>query len=137
MPVESTMTLEEYFAQEQFYFSDSKGEAVLLKDMPYPHLVYSMRKLIREWSERFVGTPLFHAMFAIACPNTTKMQSLLANRVSIGYWLEAPGARTRKQVRGSAISVANRLGLVLKFERKDEILYISAEEVPNITLRSK
>lgn len=136
MPVERTLTIQEYFAQGDFYFSQTQGEQILVDKMPYPHLVYAMKKTLREEPE-FEGTTLFYAMFRRACPSTNQILSLLSNRVSVGYWLGAPGARSRRQVRGTAITCANKLGLVLEFETKDDVLYMTPKDTPNITLRNK
>lgn len=136
MPVERTLTISEYFAQGDFYFSESQGGQVSVDKMPYPHLVYAMKKLLREEPE-FEGSNLFYSMFRRACPNVNQILSLLSNRVSVGYWLGAPGARTRRQVRATAITCSNKLGVVLEFETKDDVLYMTPKDTPNITLRSK
>lgn len=136
MTVEHTLSFSDYLGQDKFYFSESRGEAISLDKMPYPHLVFSMKKLLREHPE-CVESKLFQAMLLRACPSSSRMTSLFSNRVSVGYWLGAPGAKTRKQVRGMAIIAANNFGFLLKFERKDDILYITPEPVPQITLRKK
>ena len=136
MPVERTLTISEYFAQGDFYFSESQGEQIQVDKMPYPHLVYAMKKTLREYPE-FEGTTLFYSMFRRACPNQNQILSLLSNQVSVGYWLGAPGAKSRRQIRGIAISCANKLGDVLEFDTKDDVLYMTPKDTPNITLRNK
>ena len=136
MPVDHTLTIEEYFSQGDFYFSESQGDKIAVDKMPYPHLVYAMKKLLRDHAE-FWGTTLFYSMFRRACPNQNQILSLLSNGVSVGYWLGAPGAKSRRQVRAIAIACANKLGHVLEFDTKDDVLYMTAKDTPNITLRSK
>lgn len=137
MPVEHTMDLQEYFGQKDFYFSESEQAMLPIEGMVYPHLVNSFRKLIREWGDEFTGTTLFQAMFAVACPNGEAMQELFSKGLTVAYWTGCPGAKTRRQVRSVAISVANSLGVVLKFEKEEEFYYMTPETVPDINWRNK
>ena len=138
MPVEHTMDLQEYFGQKDFYFSESEQAMLPLEGMVYPHLVNSLGKLIREWGDEFTaGTPLFQAMFAIACPNGEEMQKVLSTGQTCAYWLGCPGAKNRRQVRSAAIAIANSLGVVLKFEKVEDFYFMTPESVPDINWRNK
>jgi hypothetical protein len=137
MPVEMTMDLEEYFGQGDLYFSESQQEMVPLEGMVYPHLLYAFKKLIREWGAQFVGSPLFHSFFAITCPNKERITELLKLGISVAYWLDAPGAKTKRQVRGVGVIVSNKLGVILKFENKADLLTMTPEEIPDIGFKSK
>lgn len=36
---------------DQYYYSESKGEMILIKDMPLPHIKNALLKLYRKWVE--------------------------------------------------------------------------------------
>lgn len=133
------MTLEEYFNQGLFYFSESQQEAYEIARMPYPYVVNAARKLVKDYGEEFTGTTLYHALTRKACPGTHQTISLLNSGIKVGYWLGAPDARKKRTVRALAIKAANTLDLVLKFEHdeKSAILWFWAEDVPPITFREK
>lgn len=131
------MTLQEYFNQGSFYFSESQQEAYEIARMPYPYVVNAIKKLIRDYGEEFIGGTLYQTMVRKACPNINQMIGLFTNGITVGYWLGAPDARKKRTVRANAIKAANTLDLVLKFEVKDDILYMQPDTVPSITLREK
>lgn len=130
------MTLDEYFGQGLFYFSESQQEAYEIARMPYPYVINAAKKLLRDY-DNFEGTILYKALLRKACPGLNQMVSLFHNGITVGYWLGAPDARKRRTVRANAIKAANTVGVVLKFEDRDDILYMQPDEVPNITLREK
>jgi len=130
------MTLDEYFGQGRFYFSESKQEAYEIVRMPYPYVVNAAKKLLRDYDD-FEGTVLYRALIVKACPSFKQMVSLFHSGISVGYWLGAPSAFKRRTVRANAIKAANVVGVVLKFEDKDDILFMEPEQVPNIVLREK
>lgn len=133
------MTLQEYFEQGKFYFSESQQEAYEIHRMPYPYVVNAVRKLVKDYGEEFTGTTLYQALIRKACPGFNQIVNLLSSGIKVGYWLGAPDSRKRRTVRGNAIKAANFLNLVLKFEHdeKSDIFWFWAEDVPPITFRER
>lgn len=68
------MKLEEYFKQTEYYFSESERQLVPLDSMPFPRLYYSQMKLLKEYGDEFIKTPLQTRMLDLLMPSPTEIR---------------------------------------------------------------
>lgn len=71
------MDLAEYFGQSTHYFSESSGQMVALEEMPFTRAYYSHMKLLREFEDAYIGTPLSDAFVQILCPGAAAIREQL------------------------------------------------------------
>lgn len=69
------MTLEEYFGQGDWYFSESAQRQVPLDSMNFQRAFYSHCKLLREFGNEYNGTTLSNAFVTLLCPSPEELRS--------------------------------------------------------------
>lgn len=101
------MTLEEYFNQTEFYFSESAQEQVPIEEMATPYALNAWNKLRREFGDTFTDTPLYAALFSRILPTTVTIRASLEQFGSASVWvgeraaLTVEGARSRLRRAGA------------------------------------
>lgn len=101
------MTLEEYFNQTDFYFSESTHGQVPIEEMATPYAKNAWSKLIRTFGDAFLGTPLHNALFARIEPDSANLHESLNRYGQASVWVGdkaavgVPGARSRLRRAGA------------------------------------
>lgn len=103
----TSYTLEEYFSQTEFYFSESTQEQVLIEEMATPYALNAWNKLRRTFGDDFTDTPLYNALFSRILPTTTTIRESLDRYGTASVWvgeraaLTVQGARSRLRRAGA------------------------------------
>ena len=126
------MTLEEYFGQGEYYFSESAQELLPLEALPFPRLYHSCAKLLRENGPVFRDTRLWNAFMERLSPSQQRIQRDLRQfgRSSCVYWPEI-----EKAVRSRFYHAARRQGLKVRTHK--EAKWITAEIVTTAQIKVK
>lgn len=109
------MTLEEYFDQGEYYFSESAQEMVPLETLPYPHLFNACQKLYEEHMNEFRDSRLWNAFMERLSPSQEKIRRDLRQygKASCVYWQEVEGS-----VRSRFYHAAKALGVRVKTHKE-------------------
>lgn len=70
------MKVDEYFSQDERYFSESSGEFVRLEEMPPQYALNAWRKLVGEYGDSFTGSPLSRALLLKVIPNRSVLERM-------------------------------------------------------------
>lgn len=67
----------DYFGQDEYYFSESQGQLIRIKEMIPKYALNCWRKLWREHRKEFPGSPLSHALLDHISPSQRVLSDVL------------------------------------------------------------
>lgn len=96
------MDIEEYFNQDEFYFSESAGQLIRIDEMPFQQAFFSHRKLLREWVDVYVGSNLYQKFIRKICPTSQQIREQLQLYGKACHAIYEPGVLLQK-TNGTAV----------------------------------
>jgi len=110
------MTLEEYFAQDQ-YFSESQQQFVDIDSLPWLRAYYSYRKLMTAAPDDFPGTTLYEKFVSILAPKPKILAQKLEQYGEVSCAYRVFGDKVglhEERARNRLYQAAARLGVKVK-----------------------
>ena len=123
------MRASEYFAQGDWYFSESSGEQIPLENMAQPHLLNAMRKLLNS-ENLFHGSVLHKAMVRRLRPEPHECVEILQKHGSVSYWIGAEFPGMWDAARAMLYRVGKRAGQKVSTHKEGEFLKAFIPEPP-------
>lgn len=65
------------FGQTEYYFSESQKQLVRVEDMVPQYALNAFTKLLSEYKDEFLGSPLYDAFFAKLCPRYKSLREVM------------------------------------------------------------
>lgn len=113
-------SIDEYFNQDEFYWSESNGNFLRLEDMPFQQAFYSHRKLLREHGVlAYGGTHLFQAFLRKLFPLSSEIRMQLARYGKACSTINEPGPlasksaehKVRSKMRGAMRTTGHKVSI--------------------------
>lgn len=85
------MDADQYFGQEEHYFSESAGQLIPIAEMPFQQAFYSHRKLLREFGKDYQSTNLYWAFIRKLMPTPAEIRRQLQEYGKACHFIFEPG----------------------------------------------